>query len=284
MGRLLNKSLNRGVLLLCILFNSYSFFAQNIKIFSQEDRMPLSNVSVYSFDKLIGFSNELGVFDINKKTQIKLSHLGYKDIEINKILNDTVILLEIEEKAIKEVVIQEKKSSNRNKLINSIYLGETNFSFNSKGVVLFKNNKKNIHNISLEIIDVFGVKNIKYKPFKIAIYEFDSIENNLGAKIFESKTLQKEDQKKYFKYVPNSKIDIQSDYFYVAFEILDDTFYNPKFITSNVGSIAAVPSLKLRRINEGVSYKISYDNELQLTSITKIEHGGFNIKIEYDEK
>lgn len=277
--------ISRGILFLCFFFTFENSFSQEIKVFSKNDSLPIVKANFSLNGVLIGMTDNGGKYEIKgNKTNIDIKHLGYKDLKINKIINDTIVYLEREYQGIEEVTIKkEKKKSFFERNIQKMVIGETNFSFKQKGIVLFKKNNKEIKNIKLEVIDVFGVKNIKYRPFKIAIYEFDSIKKSLGNKIFESELLEKNDNKKFFNFVLNKKIEIRSSCFYVAFEILDSKYYNPKFIQSKRGLIAAVPSLKLKRVNEGNSFRISYNENDEIICFEKIKNGGFNMKIEYNE-
>lgn len=259
---------------------------QNIQIRSAVDSLAIPNSYIYTNNKLIGISDLNGQYIFKENLlNVEITHVSFLSKDLKEINRDTIIYLKEIENHLKEVEIQ-KKSSNSilSKIIKNIYSGETNFSFNQSAIVVFKNNNLSIKSIDFEIIDVFGVKNIKYKPFRIGVFNYDQENEQIMNKVYESEILTKHNDKKYFTYFPLKQIEIDSNYFCISFEILDDTFYKPEFIMSNVGTIAAVPSLKLKRINEKKSFRISYDNENNIYKIEKIESGGFNIKINYNEK
>lgn len=266
-----------------LLFN-VCVYSQTIKVLSQQDKSPVVNCHIFSNENIIGYTDSLGVFQVGAKSQsLKFTHINYEDLFISTIQNDTTIYLKSVKLDLEEVVVATKKKVKPvEKFLNKIFIGKTNFSFNQHGLVLFQNNNRSIKSLSFEIIDVFGVKNIKYRPFKIGIYEQDE-SGDIGKKVFESEILEKKDNKKYFNYTLNENFKIGSDFFYVAFEILSSEYYSPNFIQSKVGTIAAVPSLGLINSDKNKSFRVSYDESNQIINFEEIQFGSFNIKIEFDD-
>lgn len=265
-----------------IFFKLYSF-GQKLTVVSNEDNIPLPNCNIYSENLALGQTDSLGNFLFDKKYKnLKITHVGFKTEFIKSISNDTIIQLQYEEYNLKEIKIEYLKEKKIESLLNKLYVGETNFSFREHAIVLINNEHKALNSILIEIIDVFGVKNIKYRPFRLNIFEFDTLTNSLGRKVFESEILKKTNSKKYYTYFFEDNLKIKTDRFYVSFEILNSNHYKPDFIESEVGFIAAVPSIKLRSRKFKNSFKALFDDSNNLIYLKEIIYGDLNIKIKYE--
>ncbi|NHN26677.1 hypothetical protein FIA58_013410 [Flavobacterium jejuense] len=271
-------------LLLSFLFNILNIFSQRkIYVFSCNDSLPLSNAILFSKNKKIGQTDSFGKTIIEASvTDFKILKEDFLELDIKSIESDSLVFLK------KDTIHNVEKDSKFGLFIKDkldlFFTKETNFSFNENGVVRFKNipNKK-ITEILVEVCDVFGVKNIKYKPFKISIYESDSVSNFMANKLYESEVLYKENNEKYFKYILNRSIQIKSKYIYVSFEILSIDYYVPNFIQSKVGTIAAVPSIKLIKDKNLFSFKFSTPcKSCESNVVFKKINKNFNIKVKYE--
>ena len=187
---------------------------QTIKIISDIDSLPLKNAHIFSNNNLIGVTDIYGKYEFKKKqNNLKISHLGYQDLFIKEVINDTIVIIKFEKINLNEISIEYKKEKKVQSFLNNIIVGETNFTFREHALVLLEGNSERINSLSIEVIDVFGVKNIKFRPFRLNIFEFDTLTNSLGKKVFESEILSKSDNKKYFNYKFREDFKLKGKFF-----------------------------------------------------------------------
>jgi hypothetical protein len=278
--------INRGCIFsLCLIYLNFNFSnCQTIKIISDIDSLPLKNAHIFSNNNLIGVSDIYGQYEFKKKqNNLKISHLGYQDLFLKEVINDTIIIIKFEKINLNEISIEYKKEKKVQSFLNNIIVGETNFTFREHALVLLEVNSERINSLSIEVIDVFGVKNIKFRPFRLNIFEFDTLTNSLGKKVFESEILSKSDNKKYFNYKFREDFKLKGKFFFISFEILDSKYYNPEYIESKHGIISAVPSVKLKPRKIRNSYKAIFDETNSLVNFEEFIYGDFNIKINYEK-
>jgi hypothetical protein len=102
------------------------------------------------------------------------------------------------------------------------------------------------------LVDLYGVKGMKYLPFKVNFFTVNIETGKPDKKILpEDILLRKNNKKKWFEVdFSNYNINVPPEGMYVAFIILDSKDYKVNTIMSKYGVIDAVPYLKLRRTNK----------------------------------
>ena len=194
-----------------------------------------------------------GIFD-----RIWITHLNYNSLQVvSEDLKKDTLYLDNNNYELDELKIKSKKKIKWNPLPFSVNLGHQ-----QQVATLFVSDKNvglPIKKIKAQVIVLFGVKNLKYLPFKLQLREVNPDNNIPGKLIFESEVLSKKDSKKYFELnVASLNITLPKNGLYVVFEVLDDKSYPVTFIRSRVGVIDAVPQLKSKRKNNSsfVSYSL----------------------------
>lgn len=242
--------------------------AQNrtIQLFDLESRSVIDRASVYFLknkDTLsVVKSSDQGFFIITPRLasydKINITHINYKpvSVDVKELITDT-IFLEKSNYQLDDLKIRSRKKFKWNPLP---YV--TNLAHEDKVATLIINKKevgKPVQKIRAQIIDLFGVKNMKYLPFIVQIRTVNSDNNAPDSLLFESQVLRKKDSKKWFEFdVSEKNIILPEEGLYVVFEVLKEEVYPVAFIRSRVGVIVAVPQIKTKRKNNKsvVSYRM----------------------------
>ena len=207
-------------------------------------------------------SSMTGTFKIPQNSRsfdrILITHLNYNSLQVlGADLKKDTLYLEKNKYELDELEIKWKKRIERNLIPFTV-----NLSHEQQLATLFiskKNSGSHVKSIKAQVIDLFGVKNLKYLPFKLQLRAVNPENNFPGKLIFESDVLSKKDSKKYFELdVSSLNITLPINGLFVVFEVLDEKNYPVTFITSKVGVIVAVPQLKSKRKNNStfISYSL----------------------------
>lgn len=278
-----------------IFFIVFNCFAQEEKMFSvvdKESNIPINRASIYflSFNDTIAMSSsdENGNFTIPKKIKyfekIRVTHVSYNPFNAKvKDLESSTFYLVKNNYELEELKIKSKKRFKWNPLPF-----KTNLDHNEMVATLIVD-KKSIGNrvkkIKAEVTDIFGVRNLKYLPFRLQLREVNP-ETNLPDKLlFRTEIITKRNSKKWFEFdVTGLNINLPETGLYVVFEVLNRESYQEEFINSRVGVIVAVPQLKTKRKNNKHynSYRLKkcYNNTcIEKWEIQKDYY--FNLKLEF---
>lgn len=242
--------------------------AQNrtIQLFDLESRTVVDRATVCFLknkDTLsVVKSSDQGIFTITPRVaqfdKINITHINYKSVsvDVKELIIDT-IFLEKNNYQLDDLKIRSRKKFKWNPLPFT-----TNLAHEDKVATLVidkKESGKPVHKIRAQIVDLFGVKNMKYLPFKVQIRTVNSDDNAPDSLLFESQVLRKKDNKKWFEYdISEKNIILPEEGLYLVFEILKEEAYPVTFIQSRVGVIVAVPQIKTKRKNNKsvVSYRM----------------------------
>ena len=249
------------IYIIFILFFKYTYSQKNIILIDKNSQKPivnaiLKNCSTDSIYKSI--SNSDGLIKLNNFKNnsicIEISHVNYgkQKITINSVKetdNDTIFL---DEKIYEmDEIVLDSKSNNKLYLNYSIMRFFFNYRLslghNQKiaQIVYKKEYKKKISRIKIQIIDGLGVKNLKYLPFKVSIYDVDSLTQKPNQCIYSSEIIKKNNNKKWV-YIDVDSINLFSNDqdLFLVFETLRKEDYPVEFISSKMGIIPAVPMIK----------------------------------------
>ena len=257
--------MKKFISLLFILISIESISQNNYFLIDNDTHEPIEGVvlkycDIDSISTLI--SDTLGKITLNNlkadSTCVELLHLNYFALKINiynkTIKNDTVFLKR-KINFLNEVTLNEKIKNTkpiRRAIVSTFFNYKINLSHNDKIAQLIKKNKfnKKIKKIKVKIIDDFGVKNLKYQPFRLSIYTVDSISQKPDSCIFRTEKIKKINKKRWVE------IDIEilnlysnNQDFFIVFEILSKNEYAQQFINSKIGLIPAVPQIKAKIFN-----------------------------------
>jgi hypothetical protein len=248
------------------LFISCISSAQNQEylVLDQETKMPIESASVYllqvSDTMAILNSSDRGTFKIlqsfDRYNRIYITHLNYKPSIVSGLdLEKDTLYLEKNNYELDELEIKSKKKIKWNPLPFSV-----NLSHEQQVATLFLSEKDvglQVKKIKAQVIDLLGVKNLKYLPFKLQLREVNPEDNLPGKIVFESAIISKKDAKKWYELdISSLQIIMPANGLFIVFEVLDQKKYSVIFINSRVGIISAVPQLKTKRKN--LSSSISY--------------------------
>jgi len=242
-----------------LLFVSWFSNAQNknFVLLDRTTKTAVESASIFVLQAkdtvLILNSSSMGIFEIPQSNgsfdRIWITHLNYNSLQaVGEDLKKDTLYLDKNNYELDELKIKSKKEAKWNPLPFSM-----NLAHEQQIATLFiaeKNVGLHVKKIKAQVIDLFGVKNLKYLPFKLQLREVNP-ENNLPGKlIFESEVVSKKDSKKYFELdVTSLNITLPKNGLFVVFEVLDDKSYPITFISSRVGVVVAVPQLKSKRKN-----------------------------------
>lgn len=217
-----------------------------------KDYGPLENVTVNykSSNGMVTLLSGKGgnVLINNNINKIAVSHIAYKkDVFAVK---DT-IYLEPSEHELAEVTVTNKKE--RNKTIVSVMRPfmdyEINFGYREKAAALIpfdaKNAGKKIKYLKYEVIDILGVKNLKFLPFKAALYSVDTLTGMPDREVYSSNIIKKKDNKRWVKVdISENNIVIPPEGLFIVFEIPGKDIYLQEHIEAKGGIIDAVPAVR----------------------------------------
>ena len=252
----------------------------------------VESASVYVFQAkdtvVILNSSSAGTFKIPQSTgsfdRILITHLNYNLLKVlSEDLKKDTLYLDKNNYELDELKIKSKKKIKWNPLPFSV-----NLAHQQQVATLFVSEKNvgvPIKKIKAQVIDLFGVKNLKYLPFKLQLREVNPDNNVPDKLIFESTLVCKKDSKKYFElYISDLNITLPPNGLFVVFEVLDDKRYPVTFISSRVGVIAAVPQLKSKRKNNSsfMSYSLrECFTEGCVKEWVLLEDNFFNLQLEF---
>ena len=223
---------------------------------------------------------------LSKKAKLEMSCIGFETKNFNA-SNQQIFYLNEKTEVLNTVLI--KKETKKMSIIESLIPYERNLGFNAIAVNFFPFDEVNMaHKITklrYHIIDMGGVKGLKYLPFKVNLYSCDSL-GMPNEKILKDDILAKKDNNKIWFEIDISKynIKIPKQGIYVAFIVLDKKDYKTQFIQSNFGVIQAVPSLKLRRTRDirKKSY-LGYNGEIPAKIKWEKMIARFEMELEYEK-
>lgn len=247
------------------LFFQNIFSQKNIILIDKNSQKPIVNAilkncnldSVYKF-----ISNTDGLIKLNNfnkdSTCIEISHVNYgkQKIIINRVKadNDTIFLNE-KIFGMDEIVLEAKKTNKlylKHSLMQFFFNYRLSLGHNQKiaQIVYKKEYKKKISKIKVQIIDGLGVKNLKYLPFKISIYNVDSLTQKPNQCIYISESIKKNNNKKWV-YIDVESLNLFSNDqdLFLVFETLRKEDYSVEYISSKMGYIPAVPMIKAEIYN-----------------------------------
>jgi len=245
-------------LLIFILFFKYSFCQRNIILIDSESRKPIENAllkdcNIDSTYKLI--SNAAGIVNLANFCRVancvEISHVNYGVHKINfnnsNVHQDTIFLVErIQD--MDEVVLKSSTKKYLNySLMRFFFNYKLSLGHNHKiaQIVYKKDFRKKISKIKIQIIDGLGVKNLKYLPFKVSIYNVDTLTIKPNQSIYTTEAIRKNNDNKWV-YIDVEKLDLYSNNqdLFLVFETLSKDDYPVTYINSKIGPIAAVPMIK----------------------------------------
>jgi hypothetical protein len=242
------------------LFFQNIFSQKNIILIDKKSQKPivnaiLKNCNLDSVYKSI--SNTDGLIKLNNfnkdSTCIEISHVNYgkQKIIINRVIadNDTIFLNE-KIFGMDEIVLEAKKTNKlylKHSLMRFFINYRLSLGHNQKvaQIIYKKEYKKKISKIKVQIIDGLGVKNLKYLPFKVSIYNVDSLTQKPNQCIYISESIKKNNNKKWV-YIDVESLNLFSNDqdLFLVFETLRKEDYSVEYISSKAGYISAVPMIK----------------------------------------
>lgn len=241
----------------------FSQVKKQIRFFDRECGAPVADVIVrhaQGNDTLIFISNNAGQVIIQQDiTPFSVSHINYRDTLVAQ-HSSRILLAPLERKLDRLVINSEEKE---NKLLTGVaglfYDFRINLGHNTKAALLIPQDKKNrgrsIKSLKYEVIDVYGVKNLKYLPFRAALYSVDTLTGMPGVKIYDAGIIEKQDNKKWVSITVKEEIIVPENGLFIVFECLGDDFYGDRTIWSKQGLIDAAPSLAAEMYNSSNPHK-----------------------------
>ena len=175
------------IVLLSVIYNSCYSQNNNLEsatyFFDLTTKEPIRDVSVKYFntnDTVTYISDIKGAVNSDPKFRfLKVTHLNYKDtILIN---SATTFFLTPLNHNLQEVKIEKNKIKNNFgiSVLKHLMDYSINFVYNDKAALYIPYEEqfasKNIQYLKYELVDILGVKNMKYLPFKANIYSVDTI-------------------------------------------------------------------------------------------------------------
>lgn len=244
--------------LTCTIFFIFIFkfsFGQEIKVLDFNSNAPIKNVSISIDEKFIGYSDDLGNFKINESieyTFISFSHLSYETLSIKKEhFNEQIVYLVSKPETLDEVEIEGKKKYNlRRAVLGGLKASSgANLGWNTKIVTFipFEEEGK-ITTLTYQLVDMLGVKGLKYLKFKANLYSIDTLTRLPKQKLIKDDILtsNKNGGRVYSLDVSKYNIQMPKEGVFVAFIILSYDEYDIKVVMSKQGQICATPAIKTR--------------------------------------
>jgi hypothetical protein len=238
--------------------------------FDSITKSPVQDVMVKDYsgiDTLTYISNSRGQIVISQSIEkLQTNHLNYKDTIITTETNK--VLITPSTNIMEEAVIQNKETSQKGVLLRAIASPfaefKINFSHNTNAALFIPGNNKigkTIKNLRYEVIDIFGVKNLKYLPFKAALYSVDTITLLPDKEVFESEIVMKSDNKRWVTIdITNHNIRMPQQGIFIVFKVLEKEAYKVFTIQSKEGVISAVPTVRAKLFNENNPHR-SYTSD-----------------------
>ena len=258
------------IVLLSVIYNSCYSQNNNLEsatyFFDLTTKEPIRDVSVKYFntnDTVTYISDIKGAVNSDPKFRfLKVTHLNYKDtILIN---SATTFFLTPLNHNLQEVKIEKNKIKNNFgiSVLKHLMDYSINFVYNDKAALYIPYEEqfasKNIQYLKYELVDILGVKNMKYLPFKANIYSVDTITMLPDTIIYKSKIIKKSDRKKWVIIdVASEKIQIPKEGVFIVFEVLDRADYKTEYVNSSQGQIPAVPTVRAK-FHDAASKQKSY--------------------------
>jgi len=255
------------VTIFSILIFQFSF-CQDIKILDFNTNQPIENVAVALDEECIGYSDSNGNFKIKKSLEynsLRFSHLSYEILVIEKQrFTEPIIYLISKSETLDEVEIEAKKKYN---LRRAIFGGlkasaGSNFNWNTKVVTFipFEEEGK-ITTLTYQLVDMLGVKGLKYLKFKANLYAIDTLTRLPKQKLIEEDILtsNKNGDRIYSLDISKYNIQMPKEGVFVSFIILDYDEYDMKNVMSKGGLMCATPAIKTRtRKNKEKRFSLKY--------------------------
>ena len=101
----------KKILLLIILYSTFSKSQNIFSLKSSDDDLPIKYAHIFANNKIISSSDSLGNFIINKNhlnSIIKITALGYKTLDSVKLNNSLTVFMEVEPIVLNEIVVNNK--------------------------------------------------------------------------------------------------------------------------------------------------------------------------------
>lgn len=249
-------------------FISNLFFCQDIKVLDFNTNQSIENVTVSLDEKFIGYSDSNGGFRLNedlKYSIISFSHLNYETLVIEKErFTEPIIYLVSKLETLDEIEIEAKKKYN---LRRAIFGGlkasaGSNFGYNTKVVTFipFEEEGK-ITTLTYQLVDMLGVRGLKYLKFKANLYSIDTLTRLPKQKLIEEGiiTSNKNGDRVYSLDISKYNIQMPKEGVFVAFIILGYDDYDVKDVMSKGGLMVATPAIKTRtRKNKEKRFSLKY--------------------------
>ena len=258
-----------SLILFCFLFCNFAYSQNRLYVFESQKKTPINDLLI-SFNKYksphkeIFKTNEEGYIDFGEKFNdsvfIKIEDINYeyKTVFFNKINIDTVFLTEKTNVIDQVVVTSKEKLTFKRAIVGFLFNYKINLNHNDKlaQLIVKKKKERKIKKIKLKIIDGFGVRNLKFLPFKVSIYSKDSLILKPKECLFTSDVIIKSDNKKWVKVdISNLNFLSNKEDLFIVFEILKEDEYQQDLVNSKIGLIPAVPMLKAKIYNPKSSKK-----------------------------
>lgn len=229
-----------------------TLFAQNIKILSKKDSLPIEGV-ILKYKETIFKTNKDGILNFNitnvpENDVLTISHVTYDNISINAIelKYKSIFFLDYKNNNIEEIIV-----SNKSKEIN-IYPLKSSFTFinlqKSLGLspnleasiyIPYKSEYENlkINGLKIEPLRGFNDKDDenKYLPFEVNLLHYDSINKIPSTKVFDNHILVKLEKGEQFINVmfPDS-INFPKEGICVLLKGLSNSYYKKLTNKNNV--------------------------------------------------
>ncbi|WP_456438713.1 hypothetical protein [Psychroserpens sp.] len=251
-----------------ILFFQFSI-CQETKVLDFNSNQPIENVSISIDKKFIGYFDSNGDFKIEegvKYNSISFSHLSYETLSIEREhFNGQVVYLVSKSETLDEVEIDGKKKYSLARGVlggTGLLGGRTHLGWDSKAVTFIPFEEEGeITKLTYRLVDVLGVKGLKYLRFKANLYTIDTITRLPEKKLIEEDiiTSNKNGDRVFLLDVSKYNIQMPKEGVFVAFIILNYDEYNVKGVMSKGGQICATPAIKTRvRKNKEKRFSVKY--------------------------
>jgi hypothetical protein len=254
--------MNKYLLIFLFWFISCELSSQNFCIprkvvvldFTYKTPIKNANVVFYKHSKQYSqISNDKGIFILdNEIDSLKVSHLGYCSIKLKSVKDTFLLCSKVSQ--LNTVTITRAKKRASPFFLSYLFDYSINFIPKEKVAVFipFKqiNKHKRIKFLKYQLADVYGVKNLKFLPFKSCLYSVDDLSNKPDQLIFESEIVKKKDNTKWVLVdVSKYNLIVPTRGIFIVFEVLDSTYYSQDYILSTEGPIRVAPTLKAEFYN-----------------------------------
>lgn len=231
--------------------------------FDSLTKQPIQDVMAKDYtgtDTTTYVSNSRGQIVIPQSLhKLHTNHLNYRDIIVSRYNNKVLLSPSRNIMATAVIENEQKQKGDLLRAIASPFTDVTsNMSHGNKAALFIPADKENsgkiIKSLKYEVVDVFGVKNLKYLPFKAAVFSVDTATGMPGREIFCSDIIKKEDNKKWVTIdVSEEKINMPKEGIFIVFEVLEYKYYlehhQKRTIWSKVGRIDAAPTVRANMYN-----------------------------------